>query len=556
MANQTKGPKVAKVTKNGKSKPEKNPPKEKARPIKAKEAAQGEAEVDKKQRKAEKAEQKASANAEKAEKRAAAKAEKEQKKEIAKAERAAKKQSKAEKAKAVKISREGEDEKPAGKKKKLILAAVAIVLVLLIAASVFFLLRMIRGGGKETEASLPDSSSSVAPLVAGTGGGPNASGEDAEPVESAGESSSASEEAPEDKSAQEKSGKGSKKEADPTEKDSKEASSKEESASAEKDKSAPSKDVPSPETAQTLSAETAMQAVEGSAGTASIAATLGSGAVPPDQVDITASTPSDKPKPGQIIGQTGSGADASEPPASSAPEKKREPEKGSTALTPPTETQAVPDFKFSDASLNLPPFSYSTSNALEYAVHRDIGSYLAKKDDRPGTQITSVVIGGTIRQADGSTRVLAYAWGSRYAIADNTLFDYGNLVGPCAMDYQYSGGQYVLQKITLARAGDAFESSVREFCGDRTDVADKMVSQAYDLELRGQMLRNVASYIQQNNIPVIFFRASGQVYNKDGTIYLPPEIQKAEAEEEAMESSSETDTELKEEYRVIQDMPE
>lgn len=544
MANQTKGPKVQKVAKNGKSKPEKNPPKEKVRSKKAKEAEQGEAEVDKKQRKAEKAEQKAAANVEKAEKRAAAKAEKAQKKETAKAERAAKKQSKAERAKAVKISREGEEGKPEGKKKKLILAAVAVVLVLLIAVSVFFLLRMIRGGGKETEASLPESSSSAAPLVAGAGGGVSEDGS-----KGSGEEADASEKEPGDK-AKEDAGKDSKQEESSADK---EKSSSGESDAPEKD--APSKDAPAPEGAKTLSEETALQAVEGSAGTAGIAATLGSGAVPPDQVDITASTPMDKPKPGQVIGQTGDGEEPSGSSASSAPEKK-EPEKVSTALTPPTETQEVPDFKFSDESLNLPPFTYSASNALEYAVHRDIGAYLAKKDDRPGTQITSVVIGGTIRQADGSLRVLAYAWGSRYAIADNTLFDYGNLVGPCAIDYQYSGGQYVLQKITLARAGDAFESSVREFCGDKTDVADKMVNQAYDLELRGQMLRNVASYIAQNNIPVIFFRASGQVYNKDGTIYLPPEVQEAESQEEAEESSSKTDADLKEDYRVIQDMPE
>lgn len=541
MANQTKGPKVQKVAKNGKSKPEKNPPKEKARPKKAKEAEQGEAEaeVDKKQRKAEKAEQKAAANAEKAEKRAAAKAEKAQKKESAKAERAAKKQSKAERAKAVKISREGEEGKPDGKKKKLIMAAVAVVLVLLIAVSVFFLLRMIRGGGKETEASLPDSSSSAAPLVAGAGGGPNASEEAGQPEESG--DTDASEAEPADKGKDE-AGKAS----------SQEQSSGEGDASSKENAPAPSKDAPAPEAAKTLSEETALQAVEGSAGTASISATLGSGTVPPDQVDITASTPTDKPKPGQIIGQTGNGEEPAGS-SSSAPEKK-EPAKASTALTPPTQTQEVPDFKFSDESLNLPPFAYSSSNALEYAVHRDIGAYLAKKDDRPGTQITSVVIGGTLRLPDGGLRVLAYAWGSRYAIADNTLFDYGNLVGPCALDYQSGGGQYALQKITLARAGDAFESSVREFCGDKTDVADKMVSQAYDLELRGQMLRNVSSYIAQNNIPVIFFRASGQVYNKDGTIYLPPEIQ--EAESEAEETSSKSDADLKEEYRVIQDMPE
>lgn len=551
MANQ--GPKVEKVTKGGK---EKKPPKEKKpREKKIRERASVNPEeqdeqgapskTGKTQDKTEKKERQAAAKAEKAKQKAAAKEEKA----AAKEERAAKKRTKSEKAKAVKISREGEEEKPAGKKKKLILAAVVVVLVLLIAVSIFFLIRMLRGGSKETTASLPDSSvSAPVPVQGGAADGKIPAEENEEP------------EAPKDR--EEEPAASSEKEKDqkkPEKKEGKDASSVE--PSSQKDSSASSSETPASSAAEktlapedgSLQKEAAAQAVEGSAGTANIAAMLGSGAVPVDQRDITEDMVSDKPKPGQIVAQTanpGEGGDAASRPAKDEPKRpEAAPDKG-TALTPPTKTQEVPDFKFSEASLNLPPFHYSAANALEGAVHRDIGEFLAKKDDRPGTQITSVVIGGTIRQPDGSLRVLAYAWGSRYAIAESTLFDYGNLVGPCAIDYSADGS---LQKITLARAGDAFESSVREFCGGETQIADKMVSQAYDLELRGQMLRNVSNYISQNNIPVDFFRASGQVYNRDGSIYLPPEMQNPP--EEGAEDGEAQDS-LQDQYRMIQDMPE
>lgn len=564
MANQTKGPKVEKVTKGGKAKAGKSETgttQERAKKVIKEKRAEA------------KAEKKAAAQAAKAEKKAAAKAEKAQKQETAKAERAAKKQSKAEKAKAVKVAREGSEEKsPVGKKKKLILVALAVLLVLVIAAGVFMLVRMLRGGDEETTASLPsqEESSSEAPVKAGAAGGSQAPNETDEEGLSGEKESSEGKAEKDSETSSGKEGKAEKDSESPSDKDkasskeekSEKGSKKEEDAAKKPEESEkPSENTPAPEGEKALSVATAEQAVEGSAGTASVAAILGSGAVPPDQVDITNSTPADKPKPGQIVGQTGeesSGASSSKPQEQKTPEKKPE-EKGGTALTPPTKTQEVPDFKFSDASLNLPPFSYTASNALEAVVHRDIGEYLAQKDDRPGTQITSVVICGTINQPDGSLRVLAYAWGSRYAIADNTLFDYGNLVGPCAMDYRYGGGQYVLQKITLARAGDQFESSVREFCGDQTEAADKMVNQAYDLELRGQMLRNVSDYIRKNNIPVTFFRASGQVYNKDGTIYLPPELLEEEAsssEAESGEDATEPSSALEEDYQTIQDMPE
>ena len=46
------------------------------------------------------------------------------------------------------------------------------------------------------------------------------------------------------------------------------------------------------------------------------------------------------------------------------------------------------------------------------------------------------------------------------------------------------------------------------------------------------------------------------IYNKDGSIYLPPDMQQSEETEESQESSIIDEATLQEDYRLIQDMPE
>lgn len=591
LANQTKGPKVEKVDRAAQAKAEKAAQKllkkrEKAEAL-AKKRSNRLEEKEEKQAKAR------AAKAEKEQQREAAKANKEQKPKKGKSKvgadeaaevsagavaaqsdtpdaggddsaKAAKgKKKRGKKEKATKVARgDGEAAAPGGKK-KIILIAVIALLVLLIVLGAFFLLRMILGGGRDSGASVPDKQieSSSEEMKVGSAGGSQAQN-DASAVK--------------DASSSEKG------ESKASSKEEQKASSQEEKSSSSASKSSSKKEKKSSSSASDQSAEDTgtptepvdviKQAVEGVAGTAEITAMLGSGAVAPEQVEITKDTPTDNAKPGQPAkkvtaesmpsGKQTQGSDKAQPDA-----KQQAADDTRTALTSTDETQTVPDFKFSEESLRLPAFRYNARTALEAAVHRDIGEYLSKKDDRPGVQVTSVVICGQVPQADGTLRVLTYAWGSRYAIAENTLFDYGNLVGPCALDYAVTQGGYSLKKVTLARGGDAFEASINEMCGNETSIAERMVSQAYDLELHGQMLRNVSTYIQQNQIPVDFFRASGQVYNKDGRIYLPEGTQVEESssssgtssdsasQSSSSEGGSSSDA-LREEYRVIQDMPQ
>lgn len=546
MADQSSGPKVEKVTKGGKGKS--------AKPGKAKAGEGAAVKVTKTHSKADAAKaakeaKRAAAKAAKESKKAARKEQKEaqkaeqEKKKVASGQvKAAKKRIKDEKTEAVKIARENTGKKSGVKNKKTILIIVAvIVLALLVIGAAAFLIRMLLGGKEEPDTPPKDiTSSSQAQLQGGGTAGGSSAGE---PVSSASQTGSSSQ------------GESSSSQAQP------EAS---EPSGAEPSQNTSSTDASSASASRTgtagnasiTSKDLAAQAVEGAAGTASVSALLGSGQGDPENMDIPQDNVLHQPKPGQIVGGTTVGGQEPLPSSSAASsEAPRRPEANpdhETALTSPTQTQEVADFKFSEESLHLPPFDYVTGNSLEAAVHRDIENYLDEKDERPGVQISSVVIGGQYTLPDGTVRVLAYAWGSRYAIADNTLFDYGNLVGPCALDYR--GG--TLQNITLARSGDQFEDSIRGFCGDMTDVADRMVKHSYDLELRGQMLRNVSSYIRQNNIPVDFFRASGQVYNKDGSIYLPPEMQESQEAEGSQASSEVDEASLQEDYRLIQDMPE
>ena len=549
MAEQSSGPKVEKVTKGGKGKS--------AKPGKAKAGEGAAVKVTKTHSKADAAKaakeaKRAAAKAAKESKKAARKEQKEaqkaeqEKKKVASGQvKAAKKRIKDEKTEAVKIARENTGKKLGIKNKKTIFIIIAaIVLALLIIGATVFLIRMIFGGKEEPNTPPEDiTSSSQAQLQGGTAGGSSAG----EPVSSVSQTGSSSQG---DSSSSQTQREGS--ESSAVEPSKNTSSTNASSASASQTGTAGN----SESNASVMSKNLADQAVEGAAGTASVSALLGSGQGDPENMDIPQDNVIKQPKPGQIVGGTTVGGQEESPSSSAASsEAPRRPEANpnhETALTSPTQTQEVADFKFSEESLDLPPFDYVTSNSLEAAVHRDIEDYLDQKDDRPGVQISSVVIGGQYTLPDGTVRVLAYAWGSRYAIADNTLFDYGNLVGPCALDYR--GG--ALQKIILARSGDQFEDSVREFCGDMTDVADRMVKHSYDLELRGQMLRNVSSYIRRNNIPVDFFRASGQVYNKDGSIYLPPDMQESQETDESQSSSAVDESVLQEDYRLIQDMPE
>ncbi len=546
LADQSNGPKVEKVTKGGKGKS--------AKPGKAKAGEGAAVKVTKTHSKADAAkaakeakraaakEAKEIKKAARKEQKEAQKADKEKKKVASGQVKAAKKRIKDEKTEAVKIARENTGKKSGIKNKKVIIIIAAVILLLLIIGATIFLIRMIFGGKEEPNTPPPEeiTSSSQAQLQGGTAGGSSASAGDQEgpasPTESSsqGDSSSSS-----------------------SQKEDTESSSGEPSKNTTSSSTASQKETTgSPEgTDAVTSKELADQAVEGAAGTASVSALLGSGQGDPENMDIPQENVIKQSKPGQIVGGTTVGGQEDTSSSAASSEAPRRPEANpdhGTALTSPTQTQEVVDFKFSEESLHLPPFDYAAANGLEAAVHRDIENYLDEKDDRPGVQVSSVVIGGQYTLPDGTVRILAYAWGSRYAIADNTLFDYGNLVGPCALDYR--GG--ALQNITLARSGDQFESSVREFCGDMTDIADRMLNHSYDLELRGQMIRNVSSYIRQNNIPVDFFRASGQVYNKDGSIYLPPDMQQSEETEESQESSIIDEATLQEDYRLIQDMPE
>lgn len=177
-------------------------------------------------------------------------------------------------------------------------------------------------------------------------------------------------------------------------------------------------------------------------------------------------------------------------------------------------------FVFDERSLTLPAYSYRTSNALERAVHNDLQAMLDSKDDRPGVGIAAVVIADSYVMENGTLRVLAYVWSNRYAIAENTLFDYGSMAGPVALDYA-GAGVYALDQIHLPRADDAYEQSVKDLCGAKEETAKRMIRKGYDLELRGQMIRNVSSYITQNNVDVEYFRAGSQTYHKNGEIYIP-----------------------------------
>lgn len=348
-------------------------------------------------------------------------------------------------------------------------------------------------------------------------------------------------------------------------------------ASADASSAAPTDAAPASPEEIALSVETAQKAVDAVVNTANLSAMLGAGvsltdaqAAPADgesskKAEGDSKTSSKEAKseeeasgsgPKVVAGSHAESAPGEAESASDGASGTQE-ETSSTAASS-SEPERVKDFKFSEETLTLPPFRYSTSDALEAAVHRDIQKFLTEKDSRPGVQMESAVICAKIPMSNGATRVLAYIWGTRYAVAENTLFDYGSLAGPCAMDYTYGAGGYQLQDIKLAHSGDSFETSVQEFCGDRQDIAENMIAQAYNLEMRGQMLRNVTNYIRENSTPVEYFRMAGQVYNKDGTVYLPetPESSASQGESASVSEEAAASSSLKEEYQYYKDLPQ
>ena len=197
--------------------------------------------------------------------------------------------------------------------------------------------------------------------------------------------------------------------------------------------------------------------------------------------------------------QTGDGSSSSSEASSSEPEK---------------------PFEFSEETFELKPYTYQggrEDSALAVRVHNDVQKFLDKRDGRPGVGIAAVVVAGSYTMEDGTLRVLAYAWDNRYAVVENTLFDYSSVAGPCAVDYK--NGEF--QQVYLPMSGDLFEQTVRNMCGAETEIADRMLRKSYELELRGQMIRNVTSYLARNDLPVEYFRSGVQTYHKNGEIYIP-----------------------------------
>lgn len=233
-----------------------------------------------------------------------------------------------------------------------------------------------------------------------------------------------------------------------------------------------------------------------------------------------------------------------------------------SGAAPGAQMQA-PKLEIDRVTLELPDFVFSSENSLEAAVHRDVHAFLQEKDDRPGVQFEAIVIAGQFTKDDGTLRVLTYVWGNRYAVSQNTFIEYGSLAGPVALDYKRgSDGGYELQKINLARSGDAYRDSVMELCGPKTEVGKSMIRKEYDVELHMQMCQLLANYIAQNNVNVKFYSVGGDVYNSDGTFYVDPTlVDESSSEEQVLDSqpvqtNAEGESDPASEYDYIRSLPQ
>lgn len=229
----------------------------------------------------------------------------------------------------------------------------------------------------------------------------------------------------------------------------------------------------------------------------------------------------------------------------------------STLDDSPGEQMQAPRLEIDRVTLELPDFVFSSESSLEAAVHRDIHAYLLEKDDRPGVQFEAISIVGQYTKDDGTLRVLTYVWGNRYAVSQNTFIEYGSLAGPVALDYERdSNGGYVLQKLNLARSGDAYEDSVMDMCGPKTEVGKSIIRKEFDVELHMQMSNLVSSYITQNNVDVDFYSVGGEAYNRDGTFYVDPTLVEEGLNENATDSASVEPVDPAAEYDYIRSIPQ